>query len=61
MIATAFQLAGPLIAKKIIDDHIVGIEGLWHEVERNQDRFTVTLSRYIIINVVIELQKRMKS
>lgn len=46
MIATAFQLAGPLIAKKIIDDHIVGIEGLWYEVERNQDRFTVTFQEH---------------
>ncbi len=32
--------------KKIIDDHIVGIEGLWYEVERNQDRFTVTFQEH---------------
>src|SRR5699024_9041045 len=33
MIATAFELAGPFIAKKIIDDHVLAIEGIWYEVE----------------------------
>ncbi|MEN2767764.1 ABC transporter ATP-binding protein [Ornithinibacillus xuwenensis] len=41
MIATALELAGPLIAKTIIDEHIVGIEGTWYEVEDNNDRNTV--------------------
>jgi ATP-binding cassette subfamily B protein len=33
MISTALQLAGPFIAKTIIDDHILAIEGTWLEVE----------------------------
>lgn len=33
IVATALQLAGPFIAKKIIDDHILGIEGVWYEIE----------------------------
>lgn len=41
MIATALELAGPLIAKTIIDEHIVGIEGTWYEVSDNDDRNTV--------------------
>ncbi|WP_010093791.1 ABC transporter ATP-binding protein [Ornithinibacillus scapharcae] len=41
MIATALELAGPLIAKTIIDEHIVGIEGTWFEVSDNNDRNTV--------------------
>lgn len=31
-IAVALELAGPLIAKRVIDDHILGVEGIWHEV-----------------------------
>src|SRR5699024_3304459 len=36
--ATAMELAGPLIAKKVIDDHILGIEGIWYEVDDGDDR-----------------------
>ncbi|WP_047979849.1 ABC transporter ATP-binding protein [Ornithinibacillus contaminans] len=43
MIATALELAGPLIAKTIIDEHIVGVEGTWYEIEENNDRETVVL------------------
>lgn len=38
IIATAMELAGPLIAKKVIDDHILGIEGIWYEVDDGDDR-----------------------
>ncbi|WP_047982878.1 ABC transporter ATP-binding protein [Ornithinibacillus californiensis] len=41
MIATALELAGPLIAKTIIDEHIVGVEGTWYELEEDNDRSTV--------------------
>ncbi|SHG20662.1 ABC transporter ATP-binding protein [Ornithinibacillus halophilus] len=41
VIATGLELAGPLIAKTIIDDHILGIEGTWEEVEGNNDSDTV--------------------
>jgi ATP-binding cassette, subfamily B, multidrug efflux pump len=41
MIATTLELAGPLIAKTIIDEHIVGIEGTWYSVPVNDDRTTV--------------------
>lgn len=37
MIATALELAGPYIAKVIIDDHILSIEGTWHEVEETNN------------------------
>lgn len=37
MIATAMELAGPLIAKKVIDDHILGIEGIWYEVDKRDE------------------------
>ncbi|WP_330948561.1 ABC transporter ATP-binding protein [Virgibacillus sp. MG-45] len=40
IIATTLELAGPLIAKQVIDEHILGIEGAWHEVT-NEDKNTV--------------------
>lgn len=33
MLATALELAGPFIAKRIIDEHILGIEAVWYEVD----------------------------
>ncbi|ASN06629.1 ABC transporter ATP-binding protein [Virgibacillus necropolis] len=41
VIAVALELAGPLIAKRIIDEHILGIEGNWQQVENNNDEHTV--------------------
>ncbi|MFZ3577354.1 ABC transporter ATP-binding protein [Virgibacillus sp. DJP39] len=41
IIAVALELAGPLIAKRIIDEHILGIEGNWQQVETNNDSNTV--------------------
>ncbi|GGA73056.1 ABC transporter ATP-binding protein [Ornithinibacillus halotolerans] len=41
IIATALELAGPLIAKTIIDEHIVGIEGTWYQVSEKDDRTTI--------------------
>ena len=41
MIAVAMELAGPFIAKIVIDDHILGVEGYWQEVAENDDRYTV--------------------
>ncbi|WP_067724942.1 ABC transporter ATP-binding protein [Oceanobacillus damuensis] len=41
MIAVALELAGPLIAKTVIDDHILGVEGYWNEVADNDDNQTV--------------------
>lgn len=35
------ELAGPFIAKIVIDDHILGVEGYWQEVAENDDRYTV--------------------
>jgi ATP-binding cassette subfamily B multidrug efflux pump len=32
-IAVSAELTGPFIAKKIIDNHILGIENPWHEIE----------------------------
>ncbi|WP_042149288.1 ABC transporter ATP-binding protein [Paucisalibacillus sp. EB02] len=44
MIATALELAGPLIAKTIIDEHVVGVEGTWYELRDHDDRNTVEFS-----------------
>lgn len=40
-IAVTLELAGPFIAKKIIDDHILGVEGYWQEVTESTDRYTI--------------------
>lgn len=42
MIAVCLELAGPLIAKTVIDDHILGVEGNWIQVNGQHDRNTVT-------------------
>ncbi|MRX71504.1 ATP-binding cassette domain-containing protein [Bacillus lacus] len=36
-IAVAAELTGPFIAKKMIDDHILGIERSWHETTAGSD------------------------
>ncbi|MFC4559105.1 ABC transporter ATP-binding protein [Virgibacillus kekensis] len=41
-IAVTLELAGPLIAKRVIDEHILGVEGEWQQVAVNDDRYTVT-------------------
>src|SRR5690625_47551 len=46
IIATALELAGPFIAKVIIDDHILGIEGTWEEVEAKDDHYVVTYNQH---------------
>ncbi|WP_337019786.1 ABC transporter ATP-binding protein, partial [Oceanobacillus massiliensis] len=40
-IAVVLELAGPLIAKNVIDNHILGVEGYWQEVTENNDKQTV--------------------
>lgn len=42
IIATALELTGPFIAKTIIDKHVLGIEGVWYEVENDVDVPTVS-------------------
>ncbi|PAV29817.1 multidrug ABC transporter permease [Virgibacillus profundi] len=41
IIAVALELAGPLIAKTVIDEHILGVEGNWQEVLIDDDKYTV--------------------
>ncbi|MBM7551191.1 ABC transporter ATP-binding protein [Thalassobacillus pellis] len=41
IIAVALELTGPFIAKRLIDQHVVGIESQWHQVSEKDD-FTVT-------------------
>ncbi|WP_121604833.1 ABC transporter ATP-binding protein [Virgibacillus sp. Bac332] len=41
VIAVSLELAGPLIAKKVIDDHILGVEGNWQQVILKDDTDTV--------------------
>lgn len=36
-IAVAADLAGPFIAKKMIDDHILGIESVWYQTDGGED------------------------
>jgi len=40
IIAVALELVGPFIAKTIIDQHILGVEGTWYEVDE-LDEYTV--------------------
>lgn len=42
VIAVALELAGPLIAKKVIDDHILSVEGYWQQVSEDDDKQTVS-------------------
>lgn len=41
IVAVALELAGPLIAKTVIDEHILGVEGSWQEVMSDDDKDTV--------------------
>ncbi|MCF3942001.1 ABC transporter ATP-binding protein [Oceanobacillus alkalisoli] len=41
VIAVGLELAGPLIAKTVIDDHILGVEGYWQAVTEDNDRYTI--------------------
>jgi ATP-binding cassette, subfamily B, multidrug efflux pump len=36
-VSVAADLAGPFIAKKMIDEHILGIETTWYEAEKSKD------------------------
>ncbi|WP_164669635.1 ABC transporter ATP-binding protein [Virgibacillus doumboii] len=40
--AVALELSGPLIAKTVIDEHILGVEGKWQQVRENDDKYTVS-------------------
>lgn len=42
VVAVALELAGPFIAKTVIDDHILGVEGSWQEVLSGNDKHTVS-------------------
>ncbi|QAS51774.1 ABC transporter ATP-binding protein [Halobacillus litoralis] len=37
VVAVALELTGPFIAKRLIDQHIIGIENQWHQVEVADD------------------------
>lgn len=37
MLAVVLELAGPLIAKTIIDEHILGVEGTWQQVTSSSE------------------------
>lgn len=39
IVAVALELAGPFIAKTVIDEHILGVEGTWYEVAE-EDNYT---------------------
>ncbi|MDX8045822.1 ABC transporter ATP-binding protein [Gracilibacillus sp. S3-1-1] len=44
IIAVGLELTGPFIAKRVIDNHIVGIQTNWTEVAEKQDKDTVDLN-----------------
>lgn len=48
IIAVTTEVIGPLIAKKMIDEHIIGIEGKWYYVEQAGDK-TVTYNDALLI------------
>ncbi|MEN1970438.1 ABC transporter ATP-binding protein [Lentibacillus sp. N15] len=41
IIAVGMELAGPFIAKKVIDEHILGVEGNWVQTDGMPDKYTV--------------------
>lgn len=47
LLAVSAELVGPIFAKRMIDDHIMGIQKVWHETQ-SEDRFSVSYdgSRY---------------
>jgi ATP-binding cassette, subfamily B, multidrug efflux pump len=45
-IAVVSDLAGPFIAKKLIDDHILGIESVWQKTEPGPDAVAYDESHY---------------
>lgn len=47
IVATALELAGPFIAKVIIDDHLLGIEGIWYEVRDSNETVTYQGRSYV--------------
>src|SRR5690625_7389918 len=50
--ATVLELTGPFIAKVIIDDHILGVEGVCEDVDASHEHGVVTYegSQYISSN-----------
>ncbi len=51
------ELAGPFVAKTMIDDHIVGIEKPWYETEQSEDAVSYNGA---FISEVIALNKARK-
>lgn len=48
VVAVSTEVIGPLIAKKMIDEHVMGIAGKWYYVEQTSDK-TVTFADHILI------------
>lgn len=42
VIAVSLELTGPFIAKRLIDQHIIGIENQWYQVQEKKDDQTVS-------------------
>lgn len=40
-IAVFADLAGPFVAKKVIDDHITGIESPWYQTEPKKTQYPI--------------------
>ncbi len=55
------ELAGPFVAKTMIDDHIVGIEKPWYETEQSEDAVSYNgafISEVIALNKAIKKEKK---
>lgn len=48
MVAVTTEVVGPLIAKKMIDEHVLGIEGKWYYVEQATNK-TVAFDNALLI------------
>lgn len=55
------ELAGPFVAKTMIDDHIVGIEKPWYETEQSEDAVSYNgafISEVIALNKARKKEKK---
>lgn len=55
------ELAGPFVAKTMIDDHIVGIEKPWYETEKSEEAVSYNgafIREVIALNKVRKKEKK---
>ena len=55
------ELAGPFVAKTMIDDHIVGIEKPWYETEKSEEAVSYNGAFYKRSDRFRKVRKRKRS